>query len=376
MKKVLLSVILVLLCSLLLAACGKGEEAPEGLSVIEINEEHGFKFYGPEGWMVINSKVDTDSEIWGAKMSSVNNISLTLAKADMPKEDINAYFEKSLTEFPENMKPFVVTAPTLSNFGNADEAYRCVYTYKYEANGKSYDFACMQYFIKNDGDFYIFTYTSYGDVNDEGSDFNLYYDKIELSIKSFLFTDKGNTSEEKKEYITDADGYKLVSDKRLTGYELYLPAESEVIISDGYVNAKLSEAANITLIKAQQTSVGIIDYLENRKAELEGLFGDVRDIRIELGTMPERSEDELREIFSAFDVDLPEINEELCFGDLKKSSLVLYEYSYSAGGVSYHVIQVLGIDLSNGYVLTYTATEEEYGKHLEALDKILEKVKF
>ncbi len=373
MKKTLFILMLILSLSFILSSCsGDGEEVPEGLQVIEINKEHGFKFYGPEGWIITNSKVDADKVIWGAKMSSVNNISINLVKSEMPGTDIKSYFEESISEFPESFEVTVVSEPSLSNFGNAKEAYKCIYTYKY----KGKDLTCMQYYIKNDGDFYIFQYTSYGDVNSEESDFSVYYDKIELSVNNFIFTEKGEKPEDTSPDNTlDSDGYKLVSDPDLTGFELYLPESAVIIESSGYVNARLSENANIMLVKSQKTGVGIVDYLKTRKSELEGLFGEVTDIKIELAVKPEASEEAVNEMFSDFDVTAV-VNENTVFGDLKKGGLILYEYSYKYNREVYRVLQILGVDSFNGYVFTYTAKESDYSANLDTVTKILEKVKF
>ncbi len=352
-KKTLLLITALMLGICFLASCSKENEAPEGLMLVKESKENGFKFYGPENWIVINSMVAPGSEVWGAKMSSVNNISITLAKSKMPEGEINAYFEKSLDEFPEGMTPYVVSAPSAANFGNAEEAYKCVYTYKYEG----YDFACMQYFIKHGGDFYIFTYTSYGDVTSEESDFSVYLEKVQLAIDSFLFTEKGEEDKKEPEYLTDKDGYKLVSDEKLSGFELYVPAETEVMVSDAYVTAKLSEGASIYLGRATSTGIQISEYWNRRKEELMRIATEVEEIEVN------------------------RINKEgeegkVVLGDLPEDRVASYEYTYVIDGVKYHVYQVMGVDTFNGYVFTYTATEEEYALQLDTINKILAKVKF
>ncbi len=353
MKKLLLLALILMSFSIFLVSCGDEEEVPEGLQIIENSEEHGFKFYGPEGWIVINAKTDTDTAIWGAKMSSVNNISVTLAKSEMPEGDIISYFSESMAEFPEYMTPHIVSAPTLANFGNAEEAYSCVYTYKYE----NYDFACLQYFIKNAGDFYIFTYTSYGDVTDEESDYSVYYDEVELCISNFLFTEKKEAGKEAVEYETDSDGYRLVSDEKIAGFELYLPEGVEVIVSNAYVTAKINENAGIYIGKATSTGIQINEYWSNRKSELERIATEVTEIDV-----------------NRINKDGEEIK--VVFGDLAENRVASYEYTYVMGGVKYHVYQIMGVDTFNGYVFTYTATEEEYLSNLETVKRILEKVRF
>jgi len=361
MKKIMLSVLLFLALCTLLISCGKEDEAPEGLQVIAISEEDGFEFYGPEGWVVINSKTDSDTYVYGAKMSSFNNISITLTKSDMPEgefndENIRAYFEKSCKEFPSDMQLKVQSSPKSKNFGNAEKAYECVYTYTY----RGYDFACMQYFIKNKNDFYIFTYTSYaddGNVNDENSDYQKHLEEVKLSIKNFKFTKKSGTEEAKKDYEKDKDGYLLVSDKKLAKFELYLPEEYEVVFSDAYVTAKINDKANIYLGKATSTGVSVKEYWKDRKVDLERIADEVTEIAVNV------------------------VNDEknpkrVVLGDLSSDKVVSYEYTYVIDGVKYHVYQIMGVDTFNGYVFTYTATEDEYAKNLSTVKKILEKVRF
>lgn len=368
MRKLTLFITIIILAVATLVSCGNSDEVPEGLSIVEISEEHGFKFYCPEGWSVISEKIDIDTTIWGAKTSSFNNISITLAKTNIPTSlaqspdaasslrAIKAYFTDSLGEFPEKMEVKVTSEPTLSNFGNAKEAYKCIYTYKYE----TYEFACMQYFVRDIDNFYIFTYTSYGDPEDEESDFRIYLDKVEMAIKNFVFTEKGESQEEKKTvYKKDGDGYNLVSDKTLSGFELYLPDDVEVIVSDGYVTAKLSDSASIYLGKATATGVQINKYWENRKKELERLV----------------DKDSLTEI-EVNKINKNDTEKKVVLGNLAENRVASYEFTYDIDGSTYHVYQIMGVDTFNGYVFVYTATEEEYANHLELVDKILSKIKF
>ena len=368
MRKFTLLLAILILTATLLSSCGGGEEVPEGLAIVEINEEEGFKFYCPEGWSVITANTDVDKTVYGAKMSAFNNISITLAKANMPGglaeapdaksalAAVSAYFTESLEEFPEGMELKVVKEPTLSNFGNAKEAYNVVYTYKYE----KYDFACMQYFVKNGADFYIFTYTSYGDTEDESSDYRVYLEKVEQAIKSFEFTEKkGESASSRTEYEKDAEGYNLVSDSTISGFELYLPDEVKVIVSDGYVTAKVSESASIYLGRATATGVQINKYWENRKEELNRLV----------------DKDTLTEI-EVNKINKEDTEKKVVLGDLAENRVASYEFTYEINGTKYHVYQIMGVDTFNGYVFTYTATEEEYAKNIELIDKILAKVIF
>ena len=96
--------------------------------------------------------------------------------------------------------------------------------------------------------------------------------------------------------------------------------------------------------------------------------------KIELATLPDLSGDNA-DMFSAFDV-TPTENKSLTFGNLDNSRVISYEYSYEHLGTTFRVYQILGVNSYNGYVLTYTATADEYTDHLETLEAVLKKVKF
>ena len=363
MKKLIAIFLIILLASLVLSACASEEiEVPDGLQIVKISNADGYQFFGPEGWIVAN-----DGRICASYVSTINNTSITLAKVDAPEGSVQEYFNSEKSKFAYEIS---VIEEGETSFGNAESAYYYIYTFKYEDR----DFATMQIFVNNAEDFYIFTYNSYGDPNDESSEYQNYLKQVRPAIDAFKFTEKSSETNEEANKVTDSDGYVLVSDKTLCGFEIYLPSECEVIQASTQVSAKFSDKANLNITKASSTGVSILDYLSTRKAQLETLFGEVTDLKIELYTLPDLSGDKA-DLFADFDV-APTANADISFGNLSKSQTIVYEYSYSHLGVTYCVYQILGVDSYNGYVLTYTATADEYESHLETLKTILNKVNF
>ena len=367
MKKTLILILIMAAMTLSIFGCASdAEEAPDGLQICISNEKDGFIFYAPENWAIING-----GDVWAAKVSAVNSMSISFVEAEMPVESIPEYFEKSLSEFTENIKSSlnITLRDSACTFGNADgEAYKYIYSYKYQ----DYDVVCMQILLTHGENFYIFTYTSHGDPADESSTYRQYLDSVQLAIDSFKFTEKSEKIDEVV-YEKDADGYNMVSSETLAGFSLYLPEDYEVVYSSGFVKAKISEGANLSLSKATQTGVGIIDYLKLRKDELSAFATDFTDVKIQLATdiNPES------EVYKNWQFDtLPEKNEGLTFGDLEKNQIILYEYKYTFNGRIYCVYQMMGVDNLNGYVFTYTALEEEYNAHIDEIKIILEKVRF
>ena len=149
----------------------------------------------------------------------------------------------------------------------------------------------------------------------------------------------------------------LVTDKRVAGYELYLPACYEVIDNSTLTTARINDSASITVSKATGTGVSIGQYWENRREQLSAYVTDITEISVN-------------------NTNTDGDGVAVVFGDLDSAKVASYEYTYEFGGTVYHVYQVMGVDSWNGYVFTYTATESEYALHLEQIAAILSAVRF
>ena len=229
----------------------------------------------------------------------------------------------------------------------------------------------MQIIIIQDGRAFLFTYTSHGDVMSDSSDYQRYLPQVQTAIDAFKFVERSDKTP--IVFEKDEEGYNLVSDIAICGFSLYLPEEYALIYNDGFVRAKISGGANITLTKATETNIGILDYLKNRKDALSSLSTDFTDIKIALAT----EVDPEREVFKNWKFDVMAVqDEEILFGNLNKNSIISYEYKYTYNEKVYHVYQIMGVDDRNGYVFTYTALDGEYDTHLEEIMKIIGKVTF
>ena len=366
MKKIVLFLLVLIIGVSCISSCGKKDDAPEGLQTADVSEKGGYIFYAPENWAVINAE-----NISAAKVSQINNTSVTFTEANVPAATLPEYFDASMESLPVGIKDTltVIVRDEKCNFGNADgECLRYIYSYDYAG----YSFACMQILVNHDSRFFIFTYTSTGDVNNEASDYRKYLDAVNLSIDSFTFTERKAQAEDIS-YPKDSDGYNMVSNEKISGFELYLPDSYNVVYSDAYVKAEITDGANVSLSKATQTGIDIVDYLKTRKEELCRFVTDFKDVSITFTVeIPEEST-----IIKNWTFDVqPSCDKNLMFGDLDTASLVAYEYTYVFNGQNYHVYQVMGVGNLSGYVLTYTALEAEYTNHIDEINTILRKVKF
>ena len=367
MRRFLIFTILLVLSVGSFSACKKDEtEVPEGLQIVK--ESDDYIFFGPESWTIANR-----GAICSTYISAVNNTNISFTEAKNPVGTIPEYFADSLDEFTYDITLHV--RDEKCSFGSkdttADEAYKYIYSYKYEER----DFICMQILLRENGKFYIFTYTSYGKIDDAESYYATHLEKANLAAQNVIFK-SGSADQENApttEYIRDEDGYVLVSDKTLSGFDLYLPEDYEIIDNSSIVTAKISDNANITLSRATGTGVYILDYLSTRRKELSSVVENLTDIEVSAATATDRL---------AFDTMSITHDKNLKFGKLYPN-VMAYEYTYTYNGTEYHVYQVVGVDPgflglfgASGYVFTYTATEGEYAMHIDEIKTVLEKIDF
>ena len=370
MKKII-AIVFCVLCMIIFVGCDDAAQAitvPDGMQIVRQSKEDGYVFFAPEAWTVANQ-----GDISAVYLSAINPTSITFVKADPPTGTVAEYFESTMESFPyKDSITLSESSGERTNVGNADKAYKYVYSYKYG----TYDIACMQVLVQHGGKFFIFTYTSYGDITDENSYYRMYLDRAQAAIDNFLFTDELPDPEAKPapEHQTDADGYILVSDKSLAGFDLYVPDSYRVIDSSAIVTVGITASSTITVTKANETGVSILSYLSARHDKMSAITSDFTDIQVTV-TQNYNSESQL---FDDWNISvMPTVDPSLRFADLAQSTTAAYEYSFTYCGTRYHVYQVLGVDGYSGYVFTYTATEEEYEAYLDEVLGILEnKVKF
>lgn len=339
MKKTLALLLTLTFLIIALAGCTEPTDTPAGMQTVRGSDTLGYYLYVPDGWTL-----SSQGDIAAAYVSTIDNTSVTLVEATMPKVSTAEYFEAAKADFTF---PINVTKENADfKLGNAEEAKQFIYDYKYS----DYSFRTMQVFAKFEGRFYIFTFTS---QLTERADGVSYYDyHLENSLPSITenikFVRKSGTLPT-PEY-PEVDGYLLVSDRALCGFDLYVPKEYAVDFSDGIVSASREDGSNVTVAKATMGGVPIDEYWEIRKGELETIFGTITEIEIK--------------------------HKSGNFGNLSEGTTSTFEYSYSHGGMTYHVYQLLGVDAFSGYVFTFTAPESVYGERIDEAIEIASRIKF
>ena len=335
-------------CSL--ASCSDSD-VPYGMQLIRGGEELGYYFYGPEEWVVANSESEG---IACSYVSKLNNTSVTLVEAKLPSVEINRYFAEELQKFPESFGVEVTLDLKESSFGNAEKAYKVSYTYTYG----EYKYRALQIFALYESRFYIFTYTaSMNEYSEDVTYYDNYLEKVESIIENVKFVSKVAGEEgDAPEYVKDSDGYSLISDKDVCGFDLYIPDGYSTDYATAIVSASREDGTNINVTEATGTNTDSVSYWQTRFDQL----GVITDGEVTI----------IRE-----DVDnITDAQVRVVLGDgINATSL---EYTYSLLGTSYSVYQVLIVKGMRGYVFTFTAESDVYGALLPEAKTILYKMKF
>ena len=334
MKKITAAALIIITILTALCGCSQGSDAPDGMQLVRGSDALGYYFYSPIGWIAASQ-----GKIASSYVSTIDSTSVTLVEAKMPEGTVKEYFEAAKADFTFDIEVKNEGGePIVAKLGNAEEALQ--YTYDYEYSG--FKFRTIQIFAKFEGRFYIFTFTAQLTERTEGES---YYDfhfakSFQSIVENVKFVTKSGT-EPAPEY-TEVGGYLLVSDKKLCGFDMYVPKDYKVDYSDGIVSVTREDGANITVSKSTATGVTIKDYWANRKNELEAIVGTVTEIEVNK-------------------------SEGVTLGNL--ATAASYEYTYELGGVKYHVYQVFAVDTFEGYAFTFTAPESVYAERIgEALD--------
>ena len=332
--------------------CG-GDGAPEGMQLVSGSPEDGYYFYAPEEWTVANT-----GEVSSVYVSRIDTTSITFIKIDPttfvkpdPQKSDEAYFfedyfNDSKAEFPEDTE-FLTSRQSIL-FGSGENKAKKAESYTFSYTYSEHKFGFMQIFAAHGGSYYIMTYASPLEEKSDGvTNYEYYQEKLQTVIDNFMFFDKAESTKKPESPTPDADGDILVTESKLSGFDLYLPTSFEVDYSSAIISATHADGSNITMTKTTSSGMPVNDYFELRKKELSKLVTDFTLIN------------------TVTDAKL---------GNSKNA--VAYEYTYKYNGKAFHVYQIVAVSGRVGYVFTYTATEENYALHTSDIERIIKKVEF
>lgn len=355
MKKIFALIILILSLGALASCDGNQDDVPDGMQLVYGSEADGYFFYAPDAWLISNV-----GDIKSTYISRVNTSSVSFTEIKLSEEKnnseyfFNQYFEENLPEL-QKMQGFILkeskkTIAVGLNEYAAKRAEQYIYSYEYDG----FTFTFMQILIENNSHFYMLTYAAQSSAEEgESSRYDNHLEEIQKIIENFRFVNGTGVPEDTTEYERDGDGYILVSDKKLSGFDLYVPDSFKPSYSSAMVSVTHADGSSINMTKATPSGITADKYWELRKSELEKFFTEVTEIQKDVDTELGNSDGGI-------------------FGNWDWA----YEYTYVHEGEKYHVYQILSIDGNEGYVFTYTALDENYSLHFDEVLKVIEKVNF
>ncbi len=356
MKKTLsLFVTILMLVGVLvtLASCGgtntnTTSEVPEGMKLVRGGEDIGYYFYAPTEWTVAS-----DGMYNVVYVSSINNTSVSFVEAPMPEGSIAEYFESEKAKMPAEIT--VTTNGEKCNLGNATAAYRYVFNYVYQ----DVQIRAMQVFATFEDRFFILTYTYIPFYVTEGEDtyYTTYLGKVEGIMESIKFVEKKPGSTQAPEYTTDNDGYILISDRTLCGFDMYVPKAYTPGTSSAIVSATRDDGTHVNISQVTM-NLGLEKYWEIREGELKAMADTVID--------------ENGKTVSTYNL----IHMDDKASEVGNTLRCSFEYTYTYNGREMHIYQVYIRTSGKDYMFTYSADEALYNEHLAEAKKIIEKVIF
>lgn len=350
-KKIRIAAIF-LLCAMtlsVLVSCS-GDKVPDGYQLV-VREGDKFRLYVPTQWMP-----NTAGGITGATYSMNENVSIQVTVADDAGElSIAEYWtvcdEKNKAEL-ENYE-WTEKKPEETQLGGK-YAEKYVYTATVtvrageEMSLSRIKYKFMQVMAKYDGDMYILLYSAPEDKYDD------HITEIEGSaddagvIGHFAFAAKYESEDNKKEYsdkVKAPEGMKLIStDER--PYRFFVPkswiVNNSTDATAAYASKDDSSNVSVQMYMSDNEKQTVEDYWKLCEEGYSSIFGE-----------------SYRPVSSADDV---EVN-----GLTGKK----YVFTVKTGGEDYRIMQVIVQKGVMFYTITYTATEENFDKHMSEVSDMI-----
>ncbi len=359
MKKHIAACLLICMITVLLCSCGKDDTIPDGMQACRDSDVLGLTMYAPEGWTVCNV-----GDISAAYVSSINQTSVSLVESDMgDAADFTAYFQEHKNEFPYEIE--LTSAGAEVTLGNADSASSFVYTFTYGERS----FKALQVLALYGERFYIFTYTSYDEAySDESTYYETYYDRAKEVMSTLVFRQIASDVPEEVSPQEDAQGYKLVADRKVNGFYFYMAPTWVCDENAGIVRIGTNDGSSVIMTEATGSGMSVRTYFLHRLTELSAFVEDIQ-VYVDGEALP-FPEDEQTQISEAY----KDMIIASSFGDAKQAAECMYSFTYQ--GQEYRVLQYLTTAGNHGFVFTYTAPANVFDTHLDEVKAMAQKVRF
>ena len=363
--KVYARLIAVLLCTVMLmatASCAKtSEEIPDGMQIASCAGAD-YRLFVPTSWVPNTAygvsgayrSLDTQSTV------SVMTYDVQLYMEEMAADGVNTEESGARMEWfwkSQCLKPVECRALNQAVTVDADA---CISTSLDGANARQYcyhgvikgaeqtELFFLQVVAERNSRFYVFTFTATPEM------FDLYRTEVEQMLSYFVFAEPYDPSVDARKKLDKGKnaptGMKSAFDDDVA-YCFYVPSDWEIRWNDSIYAAYVAE---------DKTSVSVVPYMP-----------DVAVMSV--AEYFEMSRTMMENMAGADGFVLISDTEEATLGGRKAT---VYEYRLRVGGADYHYRQYIAAYKSMIYCLTYTATEDAYGLHLEELDAIVDAFQF
>ena len=356
----------------LLCACSGSSEIPDGYQYATCNGEY-FRLFIPTQWTV-----NTDSGVSGGFYSHTDEATVTMTQIDFvapegtpENKELEAFYDNHVAEISQLRKYALVRELDTTQSG-----YRAKEIY-YSASVGNKDCKIRQVLTKVAGRFYLFTYSANAEVFDNWLDI---VDDILLQITFESYPYAGSDDRKTPTDVIPPAGMKLVSDDEVA-YRFFAPESwiRDTNVGQNLVYASESDRSNVSMIAyAPEDDTMTIDQywalcrdlyasaLENFTIISEGEERATADTTTEtiVETTVETTAETMVETTDGVAITMGGQNAKV------------YEYTYTLGGVNYHVRQVITKHSAMIYAMTYTALPENYEAHLDEVIAMQEALTF
>ena len=337
-----------------LASCASTSEVPEGYQYATCAGEY-FRLFVPTQWTV-----NTESGISSAYISSTDNAAVSMVEVTFSPDA-----ESELTPLEQFKEAHTADLATHKGyeaeklFDSTLSGHRAVdMTYVMTVSGRPSEehpngesdrrFRQVLSYVSEQGRYYLFTFSAPKDEFERWLDI---VDEILENITFESFPFEGSDDRKIPTSVDVPDGMKLVSDNEV-GYRFFAPESwiRDTKNGQNFVYVSEEDRSNVSMFSydiGDDATYTVETYWDMCKEQYENTLGGF-------------------EVISESEITLQN-------GDNGEKQAMVYEYTYTLGGTTYKVRQMVVL-VGMIYTMTYTALPEQYDLHLaevEAMEQAL-----
>lgn len=348
-KSITCFLLMVILLLPTLVSCSS-DGSPEGYQLVACYGDK-FRLYVPQqGWMP-----NTSSGITGAYFSMKENASVSAYIADDAGElSVSEYWEMCNQRYEKELNSYQFSAKPENIMLDGEQAIKYIYTAKLYVNDNWVKYKFMQVMARHKGEIYILLYSAPEEYYDthvedfEGKDVEQKDNSIERVgiVPYFRFADPYYPKDEKKfsDKVNCPDGMKLISTNERP-YRFFVP--------ENWITDMRTEISSAYFSEDDRSNVTLQGYMSDEDGMSVSDFWNI-------------CEEKYKNLYESF---ILLTDTESKMGDLRARK---YIYTIETGGEKYKVMQTVCIKGAMFYIMTYTALEENFDKHLDDVQKMTE----